>query len=67
MSVRVGPTIGYTDYTFGGNDNIGFIGIGIGISITYRLGSGKKSVIPIVLLEETILSVSLSVSVSHIG
>ena len=38
--------IGYTDYAFLETDNIG---IGIGIGITYRLGSGKQSVIPIML------------------
>ncbi len=53
-----------TGYAFLETDNIG---IGIGIGIIYRLGSGKQSVIPIRLLGETIISVSASVSVSHIG
>jgi len=56
--------IDITGYAFLETDNIG---IGIGIGIAYRLGPGKQSVIPIRLLGETIISVSVSVSVSHIG
>ncbi len=38
--------------TYPKTDNIG---IGTGIGITYRLGSGQESVIPIMLLMETII------------
>ena len=40
--LRIGPTIGNVDYSFGGSDSIG---IGIGLGITHRLGSGQQSVI----------------------
>ncbi len=56
--------IDLTDYAFIETDNIG---IGIGIGITYRLGSGQQSAITIMLYGETIISVSVSTSVSHIG
>ncbi len=53
-----------TGYAFLETDNIG---IGIGIGIAYRIRPGQQSVIPIRLLRETIISVSVSVSVSYIG
>ena len=61
----LGQTIGYIDYAFGRNDNIG-IGIGIGYNRLYRLGSGQQSVISIMLLGETIISVSVSVIIGYI-
>ena len=42
----LGLTIGYIDYAFGRNDNIG---IGIGYNRLYRLCLGQQSVISIML------------------
>ena len=42
----LGQTIGYIDYAFGRNDNIG---IGIGYNRLYRLCLGQQSVISIML------------------
>ena len=63
ISIRAGPTIGYIDYAFGINDNIG---IGIGCNRYNRLGSGQQSVISIILLVETIISISISVVIGII-
>jgi len=59
----LGQTIGYIDYAFGRNDNIG---IGIGYNRLYRLCLGQQSVISIMLLGETIISVSVSVIIGYI-
>ncbi len=59
----LGLTVGYIDYAFGRNDNIG---IGIGYNRLYRLGSGQQSVIMIMLVGETIISVSVSVIIDYI-
>jgi hypothetical protein len=52
------------DYASLETDNIG---IGINIGNAYRLGSGQQSVVSIMFWGKTTISVSVSVSVSHIG
>jgi hypothetical protein len=65
LSVSVSVIIVYIDYAFQENDIIG-IGIGIGYNRLYRFGSGQQSVISIVILGETIISVSTSVIIGYI-
>ena len=55
--MMLGSTIGYNDYACLETD---IIGIGIGLNQYNRLGSDQQSVKSIMLLVDTIISVSIS-------